>query len=346
MIARDKGSVIGHRSNRQVGVDVLSVPAVPEQPQVSPIDRESAEASMTERPLGRRLLLDLDPDLGRLLDGERLRSARVALSVRTTTVPVGVWDLSGLGRVSPANMGLMLLDGAVARELSLGATVSSELLGPGDLVRPWTLDRYARMVESMTYWNVLAPVRVALLDQRLTIRLREYPEVTAMFMDRLSARSQRLAMLQAIAHLNRVDARAEAALWLLAERWGRPTADGVMVPLALSHRAIGQIIGATRPTVSTAFANLARQLRVVRRPSGTWWLNAAYRPSAERAGDERGIRQRRSLFPVTTSDLDATDWADRPFPHEAPQGRFDAAVPDGSLHLVRHSHSSNKPAEG
>ncbi|MDA0169499.1 Crp/Fnr family transcriptional regulator [Solirubrobacter taibaiensis] len=282
---------------------------------------------MTEPSLGRRLLLDVDPDLGRLLEGERLRSARSALSVRTTVVPVGEWDLSGLGRVSPANMGLMLLDGAVARELSLGATVSSELLGPGDLVRPWTLDSHARGVESMTYWNVLSAVRVALLDQRLTSRLSEYPEVTAMLMDRLSARSQRLAMLQAIAHLNRVDARVEAALWLLADRWGRPKADGIVVPLTLSHRAIGQIVGAARPTVSTAFARLAHQQRVVRQRNGTWWLNPDCRPSAVPARD-RGIRQRRNLFPVTTSDLDAADWADQlAGGASTPQRRPDAAVP-------------------
>jgi hypothetical protein len=252
----------------------------------------------------RHPLLALDPDLGRLLDGERLQSARSQLSVRALSVSVGEGDLTGLGGVGPGNAGLLIVDGVIARELALGDTVSSELMGEGDLVRPWTLDDAAPLVQAVTGWNVLSPLRVAILDAPLSSRLNAYPEVMAVLVDRLNARSQRLALLQAIGHLNRVDARLEILLWMLAERWGRVTADGVVVPLALSHRGLGQLVGARRPTVSTALSKLARSRRVTRRPDGTWLLQPEFRPSVVPAADAF-VRQRRRLFGVGDAATDA-----------------------------------------
>jgi hypothetical protein len=55
------------------------------------------------------------------------------------------------------------------------------------------------------------------------------------------------------------------------------TPDGVQVPLRLSHRLIGQLVGARRPTVSSALAELAGRGDLVRRPDGTWLL-AGRRP--------------------------------------------------------------------
>jgi hypothetical protein len=60
--------------------------------------------------------------------------------------------------------------------------------------------------------------------------------------------------------------------WHLAERWGRVTGDGVIVPLALTHRILGQLVGARRPTVSTALSELAERGELVRRPDGSWLL--------------------------------------------------------------------------
>ena len=68
-----------------------------------------------------------------------------------------------------------------------------------------------------------------------------------MIVDRLSERAQRLAVTQAISQLNRVDRRLLALFWHLAERWGRVARDGIGVPLVLSHRLIGELVGARRP---------------------------------------------------------------------------------------------------
>jgi CRP/FNR family transcriptional regulator, cyclic AMP receptor protein len=64
----------------------------------------------------------------------------------------------------------------------------------------------------------------------------------------------------------------KALFWHLAERWGRVSGDGVIVPLALTHRILGQLVGARRPTVSTALSELAEREELVRRPDGSWLL--------------------------------------------------------------------------
>jgi hypothetical protein len=174
---------------------------------------------------------------------------------------------------------------------------------------------------------VLAPCRMAVLDARFAAALVRYPEVNAVLIDRLSERAQRLATTQAISQLNRVDRRLMALLWHLAERWGRVGAGGVVVPLGLSHRMLAQLIGARRPTVSTALGDLARRGEIVRREDGTWLLTGepAGVPSGEAA---RVIRGRRQLLPTVPAavpaaaaggaELDPTDAAMAPVARPEP----------------------------
>jgi CRP/FNR family transcriptional regulator, cyclic AMP receptor protein len=110
------------------------------------------------------------------------------------------------------------------------------------------------------------------LDRRFAAEASQYPEVTAALFDRLSERSLRLATTQAISQLTRVDRRLKALFWHLAERWGRVGGDGVVIPLALTHRILGQLVGARRPTVSTALSELAERDELVRRADGSWLL--------------------------------------------------------------------------
>jgi hypothetical protein len=89
---------------------------------------------------------------------------------------------------------------------------------------------------------------------------------------RASRRAERLAVHQAISQLPRVEQRVLTVLWYLAERWGRVTADGVVVALPLSHGALGRIVGARRPTVSLAVKELVSQDLLARRADGAWLL--------------------------------------------------------------------------
>ena len=50
-------------------------------------------------------------------------------------------------------------------------------------------------------------------------------------------------------------------LWHLAARWGRVEPAGIRVSLPLTHRLLGQLVAAERPSISHALARL-----VARRP--------------------------------------------------------------------------------
>jgi CRP/FNR family cyclic AMP-dependent transcriptional regulator len=217
-------------------------------------------------------LLELDPELGALLPAERRQAARQGLEVELLRVGAGPWNAERLAGASPDHMGLLLISGVVSREVIVADTVSTELLGPGDVLRPWAMDTSKPLLQSSVRWSALAESRMALLDRRVAAALGQFPEVTAVIVDRLNDRSHRLATTQAISQVNRVDRRLQALFWHLAERWGRVTSEGVVIGLTLSHRMLGQLVGARRPTVSVAIGELTKRDEVVRRPDGTWLL--------------------------------------------------------------------------
>src|SRR3954468_10311809 len=82
-------------------------------------------------------LLEADPELGALLAPGRRTEAERDLVVRTHRLSVGPWDVTRLSSASADHVGLLVLDAVIARELVVADHVSAELLGPGDLVRPW-----------------------------------------------------------------------------------------------------------------------------------------------------------------------------------------------------------------
>ena len=217
-------------------------------------------------------LLEADPDLGMLLGGNRRAEAERDLTVRTYQVPTGPWDVTRLSGTSADHVGLLILDGVLSRELIVADQVSAELLGPGDVIRPWQTANRGGLLPVEAVWSVLSPVTVAALDRHFAIELARYPEITSVLMDRFGERSIRLATTQAISQLTRVDRRLRALFWHLAERWGRVSSQGVIVPLALTHRILGQLVGARRPTVSTALAELAERGELIRRSDGSWLL--------------------------------------------------------------------------
>ncbi|MEA2311855.1 MAG: family transcriptional regulator, cyclic receptor protein [Solirubrobacteraceae bacterium] len=217
-------------------------------------------------------LLEADPDLGSHLSEIRRADAERELVVRTYQVGVGPWDVSRLSAASADHVGLLVLTGVLSRELVVADQVSAELLGPGDLVRPWQTGNRANLLPVDAVWSVLSPLTVAVLDRRFAAEIARYPEITSALFDRLGERSVRLATTQAISQLTRVDRRLRALFWHLAERWGRVSGQGVIVPLALTHRILGQLVGARRPTVSTALSDLAERGELTRRPDGSWLL--------------------------------------------------------------------------
>jgi CRP/FNR family transcriptional regulator, cyclic AMP receptor protein len=243
-------------------------------------------------------LLEVDPDLGILLSESRGTDAERDLVVRTYQVPAGPWDVARMAGTSADHMGLLVLDGVLSRELIVADHVSAELLGPGDVLRPWQTGNRASLLPVNAVWSALSPLTVAVLDRRFALEVARYPEITAALLDRLGERSIRLATTQAISQLTRVDRRLRALFWHLAERWGRVSGQGVIVPLPLTHRILGQLVGARRPTVSTALAELAEREELQRRADGSWLLRGdppdaqtlARRPQPQRMGERRFVR--------------------------------------------------------
>jgi CRP/FNR family cyclic AMP-dependent transcriptional regulator len=216
-------------------------------------------------------LLDIDPDLGAGLSRERHAGAYGVL-VETKRLWPGAWQASEGIEVGHGHLGLLLISGVMSRELRVAGSVSAELLGPGDLVRPWRWEAADSLLPIDARWSVLSPATVALLDRRVAAQLSRWPEIVGSLLDRIAERSERVATNQAIAQLTGVDRRILALFLHLSERWGRVCSDGVVVPLALTHRLLGQLVGACRPTVSAALKTLAERGALLRRPDGSWLL--------------------------------------------------------------------------
>src|ERR1044072_1105149 len=242
-------------------------------------------------------LLDVDPDLGTLLSDNRRENAERELVVRTHRLPVGPGVVPRLAGATAGHVGLAFMDRVLSRALVVADHVSAELLGPGDLVRPWQPASRTGLLPVDAVWTVLSPLTVAVLDRRFAGEMTRVPEITAALFDRLSERSLRLATTQAISQLTRVDRRLKALFWHLAERWGRVSGDGVVVPLALTHRILGQLVGARRPTVSTALSELAEREELVRRPDGSWLLRGDARAAGAAASPPRPAPARHARAP-------------------------------------------------
>jgi CRP/FNR family cyclic AMP-dependent transcriptional regulator len=239
-------------------------------------------------------LFDVDPDLGAALDSRRFDLARPAMRVRTQRLARGVSTEEALAALGDQTVGLLVLEGVVAREVVLGDTVSTELLGPGDFFRTQPTSD-ARLVEQRVRFQVLADACVGVLGEALARVLPYFPEVNAALLERACARAQRLATTQAISHLNAVDRRLLVLFWHLAERWGRVTPEGVVVPLTLSHRLLGELVGARRPTVTTSLAALQRK-QSLRRLSDATWLLLGEPPGTPVRAMDRVVSHRRRLM--------------------------------------------------
>jgi CRP/FNR family transcriptional regulator, cyclic AMP receptor protein len=240
--------------------------------------QEARDPTTERRAVGIRLL-EAQPDLAEGLSPEEEADARRHVVAVLEDVPAGPWEPTGGYALDPAFIGLLLIEGTLSRDVELGGRRCSELLGPGDLLRPWDYDEGdANSVPTESAWTVLEPARFAVLDGRFARVACRYPELISRLIGRTLRRSRWLSILLTISSMPRVDARVQALFWHLADRWGRVTLDGVVVPVRLTHEMIGRLVGAHRPSVTTALSELSRSGRVARTPQG--WLLRGDPPSA------------------------------------------------------------------
>jgi len=220
-------------------------------------------------------LLDYDPELGATLRPERLADAQASAQATLVEVDRGARDAAELTGGHEAAYGVLLLNGLANRTVVLDRVVSAQLLGRGDLVRVGS-DGEEALVPTAIRWIVLEPLTAALLDERFLLTVRRWPEIVAALFQRLAAQEERRDIHRALSQLPRVEDRIHALLWLLAERWGRMTGQGVILRLRLTHELIGQLVGAKRPTISLALKQLEERGAVHRRADGSWLLKQAW----------------------------------------------------------------------
>ena len=197
-------------------------------------------------------ILDVDPDLARDMDAERAAAARSHAIAAIETLAPGEWPAEALDIIEP-------------RE--------------GEILRPWDTGIELVTETPAVTWNVLVTARIAILDGRFVARTARWPELTTAVVARAIKRSRALAVQLAICNLQRVETRLVLLMWHLAERWGKVSPDGIVLPLGLTHRMLASLVGARRPTVTTALKELTAQNKVTRREDGMWVLRGE--PPAE-----------------------------------------------------------------
>jgi CRP/FNR family transcriptional regulator, cyclic AMP receptor protein len=205
-------------------------------------------------------VLQADRELGYRVPEEQRERAELSSTARVIRVPVGRWDVGAHTDDARGGAGLLVLSGALVRRVGHHRNFGAELLAAGDILRPWQHDgEETGILPFETFWRVVAPVRVAVLDERWLGRMAPWPNIAGELIGRALERSLRLATLLAIAQQRRLDDRLRMLLWKLADRFGIVTPQGVELQLPLTHEVLAHLAAARRPSVSATIGRLTEE---------------------------------------------------------------------------------------
>ena len=227
--------------------------------------------SVSIRPGFSALCLPLreDPELAEVIPLSRRQSAVEECAAPELRLPSGGGGTRALPGLD-VGIGVLMLSGLLIRHVGIEGRFGAELLGEGDMLRPWHTEHDSPLLPVETGWSVIHSTRLAVLDDSFYRHLSKYPELASCFVARAMQRARNLAVNMAIVHQARVDVRLRMLLWHLAGRWGRVRSEGTVVPLRLTHAVLAELVAARRPTVTSALSDLARRGLV--RPFGDGWL--------------------------------------------------------------------------
>jgi CRP/FNR family cyclic AMP-dependent transcriptional regulator len=278
-------------------------------------------------------LTDASVDLDLLL-GPRL-AASPEVRGMVMLLREGPWDPEAIPARRRTPLGILVLEGVLARDLGVAGLEATELIGEGDVLDPWTAAPTDAFLPASASWSVLLAGRILVIDPALMREAAQRPSILGGLYAGAARRAGRLALHQAIAQLPRVELRILALLWHLAGRWGRVGPQGIVVPLPLSHARMGRLVGSRRPTVTLALRELSERGHVVRRPDGSWQLGSAAPPVLE--GLEETPARRRRKAP-STPDGDGNGASSNGNGKHDPIDRMAAE-------LYRHVHEARMQAE-
>jgi CRP-like cAMP-binding protein len=231
-------------------------------------------------------VLRADPDLGAGLPESERAAAISSCVAAALEIPRGGWDAAAVDQdEGPAGFGLLLLSGILCRRVVQGKCYGAELLGPGELMRPWEVVGEWSTIPTDPSWTVLEPAQVALLDADFARLAAPFPAVAEALVRRALLRSRYLAILLAIVAERRIETRLAMLFWHLADRFGRMRGEWIEVPVPLTHGLLAELLAARRPSISTALSRLAEE-KVLRRDGSGWRLRGPAPPEYEalRAG--------------------------------------------------------------
>jgi CRP/FNR family transcriptional regulator, cyclic AMP receptor protein len=160
-------------------------------------------------------------------------------------------------------LGLLVLSGILLFRLLLAGRETLDLVGPGDLIRPWRSGDEAGDLITSIRWEALETVRLATLDRRFMHESERWPELGIALSERTARHARSLAARLAVSQIPQVSERVQIVLWQLADRFGYVDPEGVVIPLRLSHQVIAELVSARREVVTRRLAELRSQGLVV-----------------------------------------------------------------------------------
>lgn len=236
-------------------------------------EARDAEHERTTRATGDDMthVFEHDPDLLAGLDASAADFLRRRVAVHRIWVEPGAWTPPQIAR-DRAPLGLLVLDGLMVRTVALDDRRSPELVGAGDLLRPWDARDDEALIAHRTTWSALERTTLAVLDDRFVSVASRCPAVLTTLLTRSVHRAHAMALSRTISSIRHAETRLQLVLWHLADRWGRVTPQGVHLPLTLTHELLAHLSGMRRPTASSALQRLVRSGELARRDDGTWML--------------------------------------------------------------------------
>ncbi|MGE5617538.1 MAG: Crp/Fnr family transcriptional regulator [Candidatus Woesearchaeota archaeon] len=211
-----------------------------------------------------------DAELADVISRPHREEAIAHCTAREVRIPAGD-DVSESFPLT-SGLGMLVLNGLLIGRVGIDGRFGAEILGEGDLLRPWQWETDSATLPLEMAWSIVEPVRLALLDDDFVDRMiGRFPELAAAVVGRAMQRARNLAVNMAIVHQARVDSRLHMLLWHLAGRWGRVRTEGTVVPFRLTHRTLADLVAARRPTVTSALSDLSRR-GLVQSRGGEWIL--------------------------------------------------------------------------
>jgi hypothetical protein len=119
-------------------------------------------------------------------------------------------------------------------------------------------------------WTALGESQVVLLDAEFARRTLGIPDVLQTLLAKSAQSTHWLLAKSLITATPVIEERLLLLFALIGERWGRATPEGVMISLPLTHRVLASLVGARRPSVSTALGALDEEGLVSRVPRDGW----------------------------------------------------------------------------